>query len=123
MKKKNKSIKKHTPLAETKLPQTESYHDYQDNGLLLTREVATGQAVKIIYSGLLAQNGATDIYAHAGVGEYWDNIQDIKMIKTTTDQFEATLLFAKQTQINICFRNENNDWDNNGTYNYSYYVN
>jgi len=52
--------------------------DYQDKGVFLSREISTVyEPVKITYDGLLAQNGATELYAHAGIGAQWENVQEV----------------------------------------------
>lgn len=122
MKKKKKILSHNAPTIEAKpkIGKSQNYTNYQDKGLVLTRESSSAESVKIVYNGLLIHKGASDIYVHAGVGEQWDNIQDIKMTKTLTGEFVETLLVGEKTMINICFRNDNNDWDNNDTHNYSY---
>jgi len=123
MKKKNAVIE-NTPVVEVKVKKSrkKNYTDYQDNGLLLTRESSNVESVKLVYSGLLAQKGAAEIYAHAGIGEQWENIQNVKMTETETGKFEATLLAGKKIILNICLHDGKDDWDNNCDNNYSYSV-
>ncbi len=123
MKKKNAVIE-NPPVVEVKVKKSrkKNYTDYQDNGLLLTRESGNVESVKLVYSGLLAQKGASEIYAHAGIGEQWENIQNIKMTETETGTFETTLLAGKKITLNICFHDGKDDWDNNCDNNYSYSV-
>lgn len=99
-----------------------NYKEYQERGLLLTRESSDAESVKVVYSGLLAQKGAADVFVRAGVGEQWENTQDIKMSKTPKGEFETTLPADKKIILNLCFHNEKDDWDNNDNHNYSYSV-
>ncbi|MDR3592621.1 MAG: carbohydrate-binding protein [Negativicutes bacterium] len=97
--------------------------DYQDKGVLLSREVSTVyEPVKITYDGLLAQNGATELYAHAGIGSDWENVQEVKMAKTKAGGFEATMLAAEKSTLNVCFRDAAYNWDNNSSENYVFSV-
>ncbi len=93
--------------------------EYQDKGVLLSREVSTiYEPVKITYDGLLAQNGATELYAHAGIGSQWENAQEVKMTKTRAGGFEATVLAAEKSTLNVCFHDAAFNWDNNSSENY-----
>lgn len=97
--------------------------EYQDKGVLLSREVSpVYEPVKISYDGLLAQNGATELYAHAGIGSGWENVQEVKMAKTKTGGFEATVLAAEKATLNVCFRDAAYNWDNNSNENYVFSV-
>jgi hypothetical protein len=97
--------------------------DYQDKGVFLSREVSTVyEPVKITYDGLLAQNGATELYAHAGIGTQWENVQEVKMAKTKAGGFEATVLAADRSTLNVCFRDAAYNWDNNSSENYVFSV-
>lgn len=79
----------------------------------------TGEKVKIMYDGLLAKSGATDIYAHVGFGSAWDNLYDYRMNKTDTG-FEVTVPVKSADTINICFKDCAGNWDNNSGMNYSF---
>ncbi|MBP2655589.1 MAG: Carbohydrate binding domain (family 25) [Firmicutes bacterium] len=96
---------------------------YKSNGVLLSLEVPPVYApVRISYDGLLAQNGATELYAHAGIGTDWDNTQEVKMAKTKSGMFEATVLAAEESILNVCFRDAAYNWDNNSEANYVFSV-
>jgi hypothetical protein len=96
---------------------------YKSNGVLLSLKVPPVYTpVKISYDGLLAQNGATELYAHAGIGEEWDNAQEVKMCKAKSGMFEATVLAAEKSILNICFRDAAYNWDNNSKANYVFNV-
>ncbi|MBP2652197.1 MAG: Carbohydrate binding domain (family 25) [Firmicutes bacterium] len=96
---------------------------YKAKGVLLSLEVAPVYApVRISYDGILAQNGATELYAHAGIGSNWENVQEVKMTKSHSGTFEATVLAAEENTLNICFRDSGYNWDNNSKNNYVFNV-
>lgn len=79
-------------------------------------------SVKVYYNGDLYKKGATKIYAHCGYDEQWNNLKDIEMRKTS-DGFVAELVIESGNTFNICFKNENGEWDNNNQQNYIYKLN
>ena len=56
-------------------------------------------------------------YFRNGFGLNWDNVNDIKMEKTELG-FQAEISLLEGDSFNFCFRNENNNWDNNNFKNY-----
>lgn len=82
-----------------------------------TDNLIEGKTTKLTYNGILAQNGANEIYVHFGFGLLWDNLQEIKLDKVD-DHFETEITLTSCEDINFCFRDENNNWDNNDTKNY-----
>ena len=97
--------------------------NYHDNGVIIYPAVPSTQSkCQITYNGLLPQNGATEVYAHVGYGSSWENTQDYKMTKTTRG-FEAPIPMPKHADnLNICFKDAANNWDNNTGTNYSFVV-
>ena len=77
-----------------------------------TDKIIEGAKVKISYVGYLFQNGSEDVYLHYGFGMNWDNVSEIEMEKTELGfQCEIDILDAES--LNLCFRNGNDEWDNN----------
>lgn len=77
-----------------------------------TDKIMEGAKVKISYVGYLFQNGSEDVYLHYGFGMNWDNVSEIQMKKTELGfQCEIDILDAES--LNLCFRNGNDEWDNN----------
>ena len=77
-----------------------------------TDKIIEGARVKISYVGYLFQNGSEDVYLHYGFGMNWDNVSEIQMEKTELGfQCEIDILDAES--LNLCFRNGNDEWDNN----------
>lgn len=103
-------------------PSTETVGEYQSKGVLISLEVpSVYEPVKLTYDGLLAQNGATQLYARAGIGPDWDNAQEIEMTKTTTG-FEGIALALASSTLHVCFRDGAYNWDNNSNENYVFNV-
>ena len=82
-----------------------------------TDKLIQNTKVKISYTGLFFENGSEDVYIHYGFGSFWDNLTEIKMEKTELG-FQAEVELLESDTFNFCFRNENNEWDNNEYQNY-----
>ena len=82
-----------------------------------TDKLVENAIVKISYTGLLFQNGSEEVYLHYGFGLNWDNLGEIKMEKTELG-FQAEIKLLSSDTLNFCFRNSNNEWDNNENANY-----
>ena len=82
-----------------------------------TDKLLKNSTVKISYTGLFFENGAEEVYIHYGFGTYWDNLSEIKMEKTELG-FQAEINLIDSDSFHFCFRNENNEWDNNNYENY-----
>ena len=82
-----------------------------------TDKLVENTTVKISYTGNLFQNGSEEVYLHYGFGLNWDNVTEIKMEKTELG-FQAEVALLEGETFNFCFRNENNEWDNNEGQNY-----
>ena len=83
-----------------------------------TDNLVEGRTVKLIYNGPLLENGAKEVYVHFGFGLLWNNLQEIKLDKVD-NHFETEISLISCDDINFCFRDENNNWDNNDAKNYS----
>ena len=82
-----------------------------------TDKLVENSKVKISYIGKLFQENSNDVFIHYGFGLNWDNVNDIKMEKTELG-FQAEISLLEGDSFNFCFRNENNNWDNNDFKNY-----
>ena len=82
-----------------------------------TDKLVENSKVKISYVGKLFQNGSEEVYIHYGFGLNWDNLREIKMEKTELG-FQAEVELISSDSFNFCFRNSNNEWDNNNGENY-----
>lgn len=84
-----------------------------------TDKIIEGAKVKISYVGHLFQNGSKEVYLHYGFGVNWDNVSEIKMEKTELG-FQCEIDIMQADSLNICFKNENNEWDNNFGQNFTF---
>ena len=82
-----------------------------------TDKLLQNSKVKISYTGSLFENGSEDVYVHFGFGINWDNLSEIKMEKTDLG-FQTEIDLIESDTLNFCFKNENDEWDNNNTENY-----
>ena len=95
-----------------------SANPYKSNGITISpTKFSAGDKIKITYTGMLSQNGATEVFAHIGWGNSWNNISDIKMSKTKSG-FTATLV-ASDSHLNVCFKDMCENWDNNNGNDYT----
>lgn len=78
---------------------------------------ARGGSVTIVYNGLLANSGASQVYLHAGYGQDWHDSLDMPMIRTARG-WENTILIQDVHELNFCFRDAANNWDNNNGHNW-----
>lgn len=86
-----------------------------------TDKIIEGAKVKISYVGYLFQNGSEEVYLHYGFGMNWDNVSEIQMEKTELG-FQCEIDILDADSLNLCFRNGNNEWDNNFGQNFSFSI-
>ncbi|MEE1531385.1 MAG: carbohydrate-binding protein [Clostridia bacterium] len=82
-----------------------------------TDKLVENSKVKISYAGKLFQDNCEEVYIHYGFGLNWDNLGEIKMEKTELG-FQAEVELISSETFNFCFRNAENEWDNNDGQNY-----
>ncbi len=82
-----------------------------------TDKLVGNTTVKVSYTGGLFQNGCDSVSIHYGFNSTWDNVADIAMEKTELG-FQAEIDLLDDDTFNFCFKNENNEWDNNNCENY-----
>lgn len=98
-----------------------STNNYKSNGITIKPATfSVGDKIKLTYNGLLSESGAEEVFAHIGWGEAWENLDDIKMSKTKSG-FTATISIESMNQLNLCFKDAMNNWDNNNGCNYTIY--
>ena len=82
-----------------------------------TDKLVQNSKVKISYSGTLYQANAEEVFIHYGFDNDWKEITEIKMEKTDLG-FQAEVDLPEYDTFNFCFRDSENNWDNNETANY-----
>jgi len=82
-----------------------------------TDKLIENTVVKISYTGKFFQEESEEVYIHYGFGLEWNGLSEVKMEKTELG-FQAEILLSNEDTFNFCFRNGNNEWDNNEGANY-----
>ena len=82
-----------------------------------TDKLIQGSTVKISYTGKFFEDASEEVFIHYGFGENWDNLSELKMEKTDLG-FQTAITLLESDTFNFCFRNGNNEWDNNDSQNY-----
>ena len=82
-----------------------------------TDKLVKNSTVKLSYTGRFFEENCEEVYIHFGFGISWDNLSEIKMEKTELG-FQAEIDLIDSDTFNFCFRNENDEWDNNNLENY-----
>lgn len=82
-----------------------------------TDKLIENTTVKISYTGELFQNNSEKVFIHYGFGLSWENLNEIEMEKTELG-FQAEIELVSFDTFNFCFKNNNNQWDNNNGKNY-----
>lgn len=72
----------------------------------------------VTYSGILFKNNSDNVSIVYGFENSWQNTTEQKMTKTETG-FTAKIKLLNFENINFCFKNSNNEWDNNNNFNYT----
>ena len=82
-----------------------------------TDKLVENSKVKISYTGKFFQDNSVNVSVHYGFGYNWDNVNDIVMEKTEPG-YQAEIELLEGDTFNFCFKNGNNEWDNNNGQNY-----
>ena len=82
-----------------------------------TDKLIQGSTVKISYTGKFFEDASEEVFIHYGFRENWDNLSEIQMEKTDLG-FQTEITLLNSDTFNFCFRNGNNEWDNNDSQNY-----
>lgn len=82
-----------------------------------TDKLIQNTTVKLSYTGKFYEDNCEEVYIHYGFGPNWDSVSEVKMEKTELG-FQTEIELLENTTFNFCFRNENNEWDNNNSQNY-----
>lgn len=118
----NQSAKKTTEKFKEEFSESLNFFDnqqFKENGVSLTKVTDNTAALK--YDGLLAKCGADDVYTVVGYGSNsnWENIQTIRMNRFE-NTFHADIPVMSGMNINVCFKDSADNWDNNSGMNYTF---
>ena len=86
-----------------------------------TDKLVENTNVKVSYTGKFYQGDNDKVFIHYGYGKDWDNVQEVEMKKTDLG-YQTELNLAGNETINFCFKNQNNEWDNNLGQNYVFNI-
>ena len=86
-----------------------------------TDKLIQNTKVKISYTGKLFQEHSNDVFLHYGFDNEWKDLNEIQMEKTDLG-FQAEVELPEYQTFNFCFRDENNNWDNNDNQNYIFNI-
>lgn len=95
---------------------------FEENGVTISKStIYAGDEITVTYSGMLASNGAVEIYAHVGYGDEWEQKSFIPMANNN-GVFSCNLNVLMPGTLNMCFKDNADNWDNNSQNNYSFKV-
>jgi len=97
---------------------------YVDNGILISKNtLSSGDEIEVIYKGLLAENGADQVFLHGGYGDEWDEKFFVSMERGNEAEFRTMLKLSKLSgELHITFKDSADNWDNNSSENYSFKI-
>lgn len=82
-----------------------------------TDKLVQNSKIKISYTGKLFQDQSEEVFLHYGFDNEWKELGESKMEKTDLG-FQTEIELPEYDTFNFCFRDANNNWDNNNTQNY-----
>ncbi len=86
-----------------------------------TDKLVENTKIKVSYTGKFYQGNSDKVFIHYGYGKDWDNVNEIEMKKTDLG-YQAELNLMSSETLNFCFKNQNNEWDNNFGKNYIFEI-
>jgi hypothetical protein len=91
---------------------------YLNNGVELSNDpVGVNHDVEIKYHGLLKNAGADKIYLHCGI-DGWNQAKEQCMNREPNGCFSAIITASAAHEVNFCFKDSANNWDNNNGWNW-----
>ncbi|HBF37676.1 MAG TPA: carbohydrate-binding protein [Firmicutes bacterium] len=82
-------------------------------------EPRTNDTLNIQYRGLLKESGANEVYLHYGFDSWNRAVSTIKMDKQDDGNFRTTIKAEDAHEMNLCFKDSADNWDNNNGYNWN----
>ncbi len=82
------------------------------------RKVKKGEQVQIQYQGLLSKSGAPEVWCHYGY-DGWSNKATVPMQRQRDGSFACKVPAEGQTEINFCFKDAVDNWDDNSGLNWN----
>ncbi|MCW2277256.1 carbohydrate-binding protein [Heliophilum fasciatum] len=99
-------------------------HTYPGGVRVDPMPITAGQDVTILYSGLLANSGADQVFLHLGYGDSdkWEDTQELRMEKLGWGWAKVISADDWGRTMNLCFRDSASNWDNNSGHNWSFQI-
>lgn len=86
-----------------------------------TDKLIENTRVKVSYTGKFYQGNNEQVFIHYGYGKDWNNVNEVEMQKTDLG-YQTELDLIGEDTLNFCFKNQNNEWDNNCGKNYIFNI-
>lgn len=86
-----------------------------------TDKLIENTKVKVSYTGKFYQGNNEKVFIHYGYGKNWNNVKEAEMQKTDLG-YQTELQLTGDDTVNFCFKNQNNEWDNNCGANYIFNI-
>lgn len=86
-----------------------------------TDKLIENTKVKVSYTGKFYQGNNDQVFIHYGYGKEWNNVNEVEMQKTDLG-YQTELDLVGGDTLNFCFKNQNNEWDNNSGKNYIFNI-
>lgn len=86
-----------------------------------TDKLIENTTIKISYTGTFFENNSEKVFIHYGFGENWENVEDKEMEKTELG-FQAEIELPESDYLKFCFKNDQEEWDNNDGQDYSFQI-
>lgn len=86
-----------------------------------TDKLVENSVVKISYTGKLYQEKSEKVFIHYGFGPNWDELTEKEMVKTELG-FQAEIDVISAESLNLVFKTDKNQWDNNDNQNYVFNI-
>lgn len=85
-------------------------------------QIKHGKKTEINYNGILSTSGAEKLYLHYGF-DGWNNAETVPMRKTHHGNYSAHIKVDGRNELNFCFKDNANNWDNNSGANWKVGIN
>ena len=86
-----------------------------------TDRLTANSTVKISYTGKFFQDASKEVTMRYSFGDNWENYAEAEMVKTELG-FQTEIELQDEKTFGFCFKNENNEWDNNDGNNYTFAI-
>lgn len=86
-----------------------------------TDKLVENTKVKVSYTGKFYQGNDDKVFIHYGYGKDWNGVKEVEMSKTDLG-YQTELDLNGCDTLNFCFKNQNNEWDNNLGNNYIFNI-